>query len=118
MAMPRKRRRRGRWRASELTRQDGECRITRPDPLSSDPLSLQGMACAGEAIQLLIPEGLIPSTIRKARAIADRVIDIVGFVDKPAQHGELMAAKPHRSYRLSGSRSARSSPCGGPGRRR
>ncbi len=34
VAMPRKRRRRGRWRASELTRQDGECRITRPDPLS------------------------------------------------------------------------------------
>ena len=48
------------------------------------------MARAGESIQLIIPEGLIPSSIRQTRAITDRVIDVVGFVDLGTGGRELM----------------------------
>ncbi len=50
----------------------------------------QGMAGAGESIQLIVPEGQIPSAIRQTRAIADRVIDVVGFVHLGAGGRELM----------------------------
>ena len=48
------------------------------------------MAGTGESVQLIIPERLIPSSIRETRPIADGVIDIVGFVDLGAGGRELM----------------------------
>jgi hypothetical protein len=50
----------------------------------------QGMAGTGESIQLIVAEGLIPSAIRHASAIADRVIDVVGLVDGHVGRRELM----------------------------
>ena len=44
----------------------------------------------GRAVQLIIPEGLIPSSIRETRPIADEVIDVVGLVDGHAGGRELM----------------------------
>ena len=44
----------------------------------------------GRAVQLIVAEGLIPSAIRQTCPIADRVIDIIGFVDGHAGGREFM----------------------------
>jgi len=41
----------------------------------------QGMARAGEAIQLIVGEGLIPSAIRETRPIPHTVIEIIRLID-------------------------------------
>ena len=48
------------------------------------------MTRAGESIQLVVAESLIPSSIRQTRPIADRVVDVVGFVDLRAGGRELV----------------------------
>ena len=50
----------------------------------------QGMAGAGESIQLIVAERLIPSAVRQTRPIADRVIDVVGLIDGHTGGRELM----------------------------
>lgn len=53
------------------------------------------MAGAGQAIQLIVPEGLMPSAIRQTRPIADGVIDIIGLVDLCAGGRQLMQDSGH-----------------------
>ncbi len=48
------------------------------------------MTRRGRAVQLIIPEGLMTSSVRQTRAIADKVVDIVRLVDLGAGGRELM----------------------------
>ena len=48
------------------------------------------MVGAGGAIQLIIPEGLIPSSIRETHPVADGVIEVVGLAGQAADGRQLM----------------------------